>query len=442
MTVTVLPVAFRGLEWAHPGHKHGRKWRPAADLPDRMRMYEEQLEDVEIMDMCTLDGEEDEAEFLRLAEQADVVVPVFAELLSVIWAVKALEKVTAPIVFHGGENRPSCPLVDAYGCLYADGRDVRLALNMADLQTILRAIGAKKKLANTRALVIGDAYPSWSQVANPSSAEMVRDKLGVELIHRSIDDLFDEFGAVEDADAQVWVDKWLAGATEVTDAARNDILEAAKVYLACKKMIAEAEANAFTVECRTWDEETMERFGRFFGPCMGLTTLRWEGIPAACEADLCAMLSMCTLTYVSGLPAFMGNIGSADAESGRLQVGTHAAATVNMEGEGDKLEGYRLDDYGGRETGLSSYVPVASGKDVTIARFDKNLSNISLATGTTAETDRYFEVILSDVEDFVHRCLVGDHYAVVYGSHVQEVRLLMEMLGVGVLEPGVAGRCS
>ena len=437
MAARVLPVAFAGLEWAHPGHKHGRKWRETDEVAKKIRTYHEELADVELLDLCTLNGEEDIEQLTQRAKQADVVVVVSAELLSVRWAVKALEAAEAPVVIHGRENAPTAPLADVYGCLRADERDVRLALNLDELRSILRAVGARAQLANTRALLIGDGYPSWSQVANPSSAAVVRDRLGVEIVQRSIEDLFAEFEAADEGEAQTWVEKWLKGATEAADAAHNDILEAAKVYLACKKMIAEAKANAFTVDCRTWDEETMERFGRFFGPCMGLTTLRWEGIQAACEADICAMLSMCVLSYVSGLPVFMGNIGAVDPASGRLQIGGHAAATVNMDGQGDKLAGYRLNDYGGRETGLASYIPVAPGHGVTIARLDKNLNSISLAASTTAETNQCFEVVLADVEDFMHRCLAGDHYAVVYGNHAREVRLLAEMLGLGVLEPGV-----
>ncbi len=438
MSLKVQPVVFMGLKWAHPGHEHGRKWRDEPVIEAHLATYREELTDVDLQEVCWLEGEDEIGRLSEAAREADLVVVIFAELLSVRWAAKALESLDVPVVLHGRENRPTCQLVDLYGYLMADGRDVRLALNLDELRAILRAHNARKMLADTRALVIGDAYPSWSQVANPTNPEMVEEKLGVQIIQRSIDDLFAEFEAADDAAAEEWKQKWLDGATEVSEAAMNDILEIAKVYVALDKMVAEAGANALTVECRTWDEETMERYGRFFGPCMSLTTFRWRGIPAACEGDLCALSSMAMLSYVSGLPAFMGNIGSVDLEEGWVDVGTHAAATVHMDGAGGGLEGYRLDDYGGRGTGLASYVPIPRGQEVTIARLDKNLNNISLAAGENTGTDRYFQVILGDVEDFMHRCLVGDHYAVVLGDQTTEVRLLAEMLGIGVLEPGVS----
>ena len=53
-------------------------------------------------------------------------------------------------------------------------------------------------------------------------------------------------------------------------------------------------------------------------------------------------------------------------------------------------------------------------------------------------TDRCFEVIVDDVEDFMHRCLTGDHYLVVLGDYSKEASLLARMLDIEVLAPGRA----
>jgi len=119
---------------------------------------------------------------------------------------------------------------------------------------------------------------------------------------------------------------------------------------------------------------------------------------------------------------------------GSIGIGGHAAATVNMDGSCGPMSGYRLTDYGGRG-GVASYCSVEAGKDITIARFDKNLRNISVAAGATVATERCFEVILDDVEDFVYRCVTGDHYVVALGNHLKEMSMLMAMLDVRVLTP-------
>jgi len=201
-----------------------------------------------------------------------------------------------------------------------------------------------------------------------------------------------------------------------------------------KQLMEEVDANALTINCRAWDLISCEEFGTFYSPCMGLTHLRWEGYPASCEADICAMLSMCMLTYVSGLPAFLGNIGQVYPERDSVSIGGHAACTVNMDGENDELAGYRLTDYGGRG-GMASYYPIEADRAVTIARFDKNLRYLSVAEGQTVATERGFEVRVGDVSDFMHRCLTGDHYVVVYGHHLDVIAAVADRLGVGILSP-------
>jgi L-fucose isomerase-like protein len=438
MSLRVLPVDFAGLRWGHPEHKHGRRWRPQEQIPDKLRMYAERLEGIELLELCTLEGKDDAPGFLKLAAEADAVVCVHSELLAAVWAAEALAQSPVPVILHANENAPGAVISDIYGYLHADGCNTRLALNISELRAMLGGLAAKKRLAETRALIVGDAFPSWSQAASPESLELVRDRTGMELVGRSMDEFTALFDAADEAEAEAQAKEWLGAADriEAREAVEQDIVPIARVYLAAKQMIEETEANAFSIDCRTWDEQTMERFGRFYGPCLAHTTLRFNGIPAACEADVCALLALCSLTYVSGLPAFMGNITQAVPEESWLGVGGHASAAANMDGSADKLEGYWLTDYGGRGTGCASYCAVPEGIDVTFARFDKNLENISFATGVTRETDRCFEVAMGDVDDFVHRCLVGDHHGVVYGNHALALRVLAEELGMGVLEAG------
>jgi L-fucose isomerase-like protein len=359
-----------------------------------------------------------------------------SELLVVRRAARMLSAVSAPVIFHGLEDHPTAVFCDIYGALKADGqRQMYMALNLDHLQSLLTAVRTKKQLANTTALLIGDGYPSHSQVSNPTSPRAIEERLGVRIVQRSMQDLREQFGAANESKAKELAQAWLDGAAAVAGPARKDIVETTKVYLAMKAMVEEVGANAFTIDCRMWDLMTCDEFKSFYSPCMGLTQLRFEGMPATCEADLCAMLSMCTLNHLSGLPAFLGNLGKVDREKGSIGIGGHAAATVNMDGTGSTLEGYRLTDYGGRG-GVASYCRVEGGDDITIARYDKHLRNLSVAAGKTLPTEQCFEVALADVEDFVCRCVTGDHYIVAYGDHLKEACMLMDMLGINVLVPG------
>ncbi len=439
MELVLQPVCFEGIDWQSRA-KLGMELRPTPLEWARERLPELKaaVTDVQWRDLLVIDAVEEGARLIDAARECDAVVALSTELLVVIETAQALNAVHVPVIIAGRENVPGPFFADVYGALKSDGRDVYLAINAADLQSQVTVLRAQKMLRNTRALVIGEGWPSFSQVGNPDSPRVVEEALGVEIVQRSIDDLRARWeSADEDAAAEI-ARQWLENAAEVDDSARRDIEQCAKMYLAMDALIEETGSNAMTVNCRAWDLISCEEFGAFYSPCMGLTHLRWRGIPAACEADVCALMSMCVLNYVTGAPAFLGNIGQILPEREAVRIGGHAACTVDMEGEGGPLEGYHLRDYGGRG-GVASYLPIEAGQPVTIARFDKHFRELSLAAGETNRTEQGFEVALGDVSDFMHRCLVGDHYIVAYGDHVEPISRLCERLGIDALIPASGG---
>ena len=435
MNAQILPVVFGGVDWTSRA-KLGLAPNPTPRERAHRRLphLQEALVHADWLDLCEVDSPGEVSKLVEASREANMVLALASELLVVKTAARALASVQCPVALIGEEGQPTAVFCDVYGCLQADGHDAYLAIDAADLQIVVTAIRAKECLAHTKALLVGDGYPSHSQVANPDSPRLIGERLGAQIVQRSIADLRERWEAADEAQASEQARAWLDGASQVADPAKRDIAQSARMYLAMKALIEETGANALTIDCRAWDLISCEEFGAFYSPCMGLTTLRWEGIPASCEADLCAMLTMCMLTDVADRPAFLGNIGRVRRETHSVAIGGHAACTVNMDGQSDRLEGYRLTDYGGRG-GVASYCSMEGGHDITIARLGKNLKQISVAAGKTVPTDRCFEVVVDDVEDFVHRCLTGDHYIVVFGDHLKTVALLADMLGMEVLTP-------
>ena len=445
MSVTVQPVVFRGLVWGSPGRPGGGRQRPVVSPNELLAPCREALSGADVRDVLVLDGEQELGKLRKAAQQADMVLVLRPELLSVTWAVKGLDAIDVPIVLYGRENSPGAVIADLYGYLRPDGGDVTLALTAADIASKVNVLAAKKRLAAARALVIGDGFPSWSQVANPTSAAIVKQRLGVEVVQRSIEELWDEYERADAEEAKALAQQWLDGASEVKPEAKADIVEVARVHLAMAKMMAQAQADAVTIDCRMWDEQSMERFGRFYAPCMPLTIFRWEGKPAACEADVNVMLSMMMLSFLADLPTFMGNLATVNPAEGCIEI-AHCAATLNMDGIGKQPEPYVLVDYHNRDTGIATYAEMKEGQQVTVARLDKSLDNIAVATGPILEASfgpgciNRIRVRIGDALDYVHNCLTGDHQAVVYGDHLAQVRQLCKALGIGVLEPGMSGQ--
>jgi L-fucose isomerase-like protein len=435
-TLNVLPVLFKGLMWGHPEKElgHVRKQIPSAE--ELLGPLRPELPEATLLEPCEIDSEDDVPKLMARVAEADMVLVVHVELLGVTWTARVLEQVDRPVVLYGKKHYPVAVTVDLYGYLRSMRREVTLAITPEDIRQEVRVLRARKRLACSRALVIGEAFPSWSQVANPPTPDVIRERLGVEVRTRPLEDLIAGFREASESDAERLAAEWQEGAIEVKEEARHDIVGAAKTCLAIQKLVEEENAQLFTIDCRAWDEWTMEELGRFYGPCMTLTLLRFLGIPAACEADVCALLSMGMLSYLSDRPCFLGNIGRVRPDEGWVAV-EHAAATVNMDGKETAFRGYRLHDYQNRGCGLASYWDSPVGVDVTFARLSMDLREMGVAAGRTLEAPRCFRVAVDDVRDFVGRCLVGDHHALVFGNHVDALCNLCRSLGI---TPLVAGR--
>jgi len=435
MELTLLPVCFEGIDWqSRKKLEMELRPTPTEQAQERLPELQEAVEGVEWLDLMVLDAVTDAPRLMDAARTCDAVVVLSTELLIVIETVHALKAVNVPVIIAGREDFPGAFFADVYGTLKSDGCDAYLAINAADLQSQVTVLRAEKMLRQTRALLIGEGWPSFSQVGNPDSPRTVEDELDVEIVQRTIADLRERWEGADQSAAEDLAAEWLENAANVDDSARRDIVECAKMYMAMDALLDETGANALTVNCRAWDLLSCDEFGAFYSPCMGLTHLRWRGIPAACEADICAMMSMALLNYITGAPAFLGNIGHVFPERNSVRIGGHAACTVDMEGEGGPLAGYNLRDYGGRG-GVASYLPIEAGRPVTIARFDKHFRQLSLAAGETEQTEQGFIVAVGDVSDFMHRCLTGDHYIVSYGDHVEPIARLCERFGVEPLIP-------
>ena len=435
-TVSVLPVMFKGIIWGHPEKKmgHVRKQIPSAE--ELLAPLRPELPDAALLEPCQVDSEQDAPKLTARAAEADVVFVMHVELLGVTWTAHALEQVDRPLVLYGGKYNPRAVTVDLFGYLRSMGKQVTLAITPDDIRKELRVIRAKKRLMAARALVIGEAFPSWSQVANPTAPDLIQERLGVSILTRPLQDLIDRFQKTSEPQAQQLAAEWQEGAVEVKEEAKRDIVGAAKTCLAIRELVQEESAQLFTMDCRAWDEWTMETFGRYYGPCMTLTVLRFLGIPAACEADVCAMLSMAMLSYLSDRPCFLGNIGQIRPDQGWVSV-AHCAATVNMDGTETAFRGYRLHDYQNRGCGLATYWDSPIGVDVTFARLSMDLRHMGIAAGRTLQSQRCFRVAMADVRDFVRRCLVGDHHALVFGDQVEALCTLCRSLDI---EPLVARR--
>jgi L-fucose isomerase-like protein len=212
----------------------------------------------------------------------------------------------------------------------------------------------------------------------------------------------------------------------------EEVLKATRFYVAMKGITEEREGQAVTIVCGPWigGEELPV-------PCVALMLFQERGIPAACQGDIDALLTMLLFKRIAGLPSFMG--GAVDVGE-RLGI-SHCVLCRNMLGPNGEMQAYVLSNYHGRKDSPTVWTDAPVGETATLARLTRNLERLLLTTGTVVATEtgdrRCRNVLVLDVpdRDQVFDAVMGvqNHYVVAYGDHRQALTELAEAKQIEVV---------
>lgn len=252
---------------------------------------------------------------------------------------------------------------------------------------VLEKVGeARQWLDGARLGIIGK--PSDWLISSQADYEVVRQRLGIELVDIPMQELLD---TVADGD----------------------------IYGALKTLIGRHRLQGFTLRC--FDLLTaLKDTG-----CMALAKLNAEGYVAGCEGDVPAMLSMMMVRSLLGVSGFQANPARIDPETGEM---LFAHCTIPL----DMVERYELDTHfeSGIGTGIRGYMKEGS---VTIFKMAGDLSRHFIAEGQLIRNEskpdlcRTQQVIsLSDKRqaDYFLTQPIGNHHIIMPGHQ----RALLEAL--------------
>lgn len=255
------------------------------------------------------------------------------------------------------------------------------------IATLGRVAEARQQLAGKKLGVIG--RPSDWLISSGTDYDVVRERLGIELVDISMQKLLD---AIDDC----------------------------AIYEGLKKVICAHQLNGFTLRC--FDLLTaLKSTG-----CLALAKLNSEGYVAGCEGDVPAMLSMMIARSLTGVSGFQANPARINPDTGEL---LFAHCTIPL----DMVERYELDTHfeSGIGVGVRGYMKEGP---VTLFKVSGDLKRSFVAegklVGSTAEPDlcRTQQVIqLSDASQASYFLTnpIGNHHIVIPG-HIGS--LLEEML--------------
>ncbi|MGB2823884.1 MAG: hypothetical protein WBF17_23090 [Phycisphaerae bacterium] len=286
-----------------------------------------------------------------------------------------------------------------------------------------------------RALVFGGLpmgyLTEWEITAD---VDLVAGKLGVELVTVPHEELVTRYRALTEGqqrEAAALAEQLIAGADQSARPRPGDqeIHKATRLYLAISALVEDHGAVAATIVCWPFIQDKALPV-----PCLALTLLQDRGVPAACQADIDAFLTMILFHRACGQVSFMGGGFQAD---GHVEI-SHCVLSRRMTGPAEPSQPYYLGDYHGRKSSPTIRTSIPPGRTVTIARLTRNLERLILTRGTVADSldkpGRCRNTLVIDVPDAARLLSLvkghQNHLVVACGDHVESMADLAERAGI------------
>lgn len=229
------------------------------------------------------------------------------------------------------------------------------------IRTHAKVAAAVKKLKVSRLGIIG--APSDWLISSNADASILAERLGVTLINIPISEIEAEYSFSANDElgetAQAVDDEFRQNAPSALQKYADG---AFRIYKALKSIIARYDLSGLTVRCF----DLLESLGNT--GCMALAILNSEGIPAGCEGDVPALVTMAVGNALTGVCGFQANPSRIDPETGEILF-AHCTIPLNM------LSGYGFNTHFESGIGIAICGQIPSG-DATIFKISGDLSRI------------------------------------------------------------------
>ena len=230
--------------------------------------------------------------------------------------------------------------------------------------------------------------------------------------------------------------RYRKGARKIFQPTTEDILDAARATVAMRRVVAAAGADAVMMECLGG----LRHPHQHVPPCMGFMDLRNDGLPAGCESDLDATLTMMLFQYLFDKPGFQHN-PTVETESNHYFC-AHCTSATKMKGADAPPEPYMLMNHAEAGWGCVPRVLFSPGQEVTIAKYlsvksDAETPQMLVYSGEivgcppvpqTGGCRTNVETTINELQDVAD--LKGHHLVMVYDDYARALRRFCQMYGV------------
>ncbi|MGD9157344.1 MAG: hypothetical protein PVG39_02965 [Desulfobacteraceae bacterium] len=331
--------------------------------------------------------------------------------------------------------------------LRGNGANITFAISRDQALERIRIAASPGILEGSKAILYGRPFDSTTVTSHNLNEDLVYRRTGVKLKFRPIEELAALYKEVNAADAVKEIERWKREAKEIKGVSDKTLIDACRLYILLRSIVKKEGLSAISIDCLgfTLSPEPILPY-----PCLAFSRLRDEGITAACEADVCSMLSSMFLEEISRKPSFMCNLMSVNHPDSKITV-SHCTAPLKLNGPNNPQMKYKLHSYHGFGKGAVPEVEFPIHGQVLTGGFSKDLKSFALWPGrieSQVDTDNAppqsgpmntacantMDVKIKDVDRFLQN-IPGLHQIMVLGNYTGVVEDALTGMNVTLVGP-------
>jgi len=234
----------------------------------------------------------------------------------------------------------------------------------------------------------------------------------------------------ETPDVVAMADDYQKAAKKIVEPKRADLINAARNYYACQKILKEEECNGFTMDCLGLVASREIPCP----PCMAYTKLLDVGVPAICEADINAVMSHTLCCKLLDKPGFQQD--PVPETVNNTFIGAHCVCASRMNGYDKPREPFILRSHSESDIGVALQVLFRKDQEITIMQFSgpgkmilgkgKVLRNLDTPPAGGCRTS--VDLAIDGPPDT--RDTKGFHQLFIYGDHMRDFQAYGQMYGI------------
>ena len=342
-----------------------------------------------------------------------------------IWSAIDVEMMCAPArqkcvtMIADGRNNSLAAALEILTWLGNNGMEGRIVHGTND--EIVSAMVETHGRASLQGRIGLFGQPSDWLIASGVDRDYLLQHYGIEVVDIDLQRLIEGIKTVPQNEAEKVAQAMVKRVKAVKEPSDADMLEAAKAYLAIKRICQEERLDAMTIRCF----DIVKACGTT--SCLALALLNDEGIVAGCEGDMQTLLSMLLAKRLCGEVAFMANPSQLTDETSMLAhctipltmcnetvIRSHFESSIGVAIQGLlPLTDYTLFKWGGPQ--LDRYF-------VTEAQaVETPYSNHFCRTQITLNVN---------LKPYLLQHSIGNHHVIIRGRHAEEIHRFMQKNGV------------